>query len=591
MQKTYDQIEQKIRIELQLLLMRNLGSSAIPGILVALALVFTLKNQHNTVALSIWFIAITLSKLIDVYDAKRFIHSGITPEKINKTQKHLLFLHAIDGAIWGALAWLALPTATTAGSVLILAVLAGIAANSMSILSPVLPVFALFLLFELGSMVYAVISLNDPAYWAIGFAVVMYAVTLMGQAYNTSRTARASIQLRFENLDLIEQLDSAKRKAELAQEAAELANSEKSHFLAAASHDLRQPIHAQGLFLEVLQSTKLTVIQTELVQSICSAANATTEMLHSLLDYSRIEAGVINVQCRPFRLQNLLSKIENELAPQAYLKGIVYRSPESHYVIHSDPNLIELIIRNLVSNAIRYTQKGGVLVLTRKKESYVSLEVWDSGIGINESSFDEIFKEFKQLGNSERDRQKGLGLGLSIVKKMTEILGLELELASRPNKGSVFKIKLPIAQVDLLENENPLKPIVTTKLNARVLVIDDDVNIRQAMVSLLTDWGCHCDHADTLNEALLIAATNKPDLIISDYRLRDNDKGSEVIEALKKQLKANIPSILVTGDTAPMRLREANASALPLLHKPVSPSDLYHQITLLLSSYKNEAGN
>ena len=174
----------------------------------------------------------------------------------------------------------------------------------MSILSPVLPAFALFLLFELGSMVYAVISLNDPAYWAIGIAVGMYAITLMGQAYNTSRTARASIQLRFENLDLIEQLSSATKKAEQALVTAEKANAEKSHFLAAASHDLRQPIHAQGLFLEVLQSTNLSTEQKQLVESICSAANATTEMLHTLLDYSRIEAGVVETQVRAFRLQH-----------------------------------------------------------------------------------------------------------------------------------------------------------------------------------------------------------------------------------------------------------------------------------------------
>ena len=172
-----------------------------------------------------------LIEVIDVYDAKRFIQQGIKPDQVVSVQKRLMVLHAIDGAVWGALAWLALQTATTAGSVLILAVLAGIAANSMSILSPVLPAFALFLLFELGSMVYAVITLNDPAYWAIGIAVGMYAITLMGQAYNTSRTARASIQLRFENLDLIEQLNLAKKKAEQAQAAAERANAEEVTFL------------------------------------------------------------------------------------------------------------------------------------------------------------------------------------------------------------------------------------------------------------------------------------------------------------------------------------------------------------------------
>lgn len=588
MLNAYDSVEKKIRIELQLLLMRNLGSSTLPGILVALVLFFTLKNEHNVVGLSIWCIAVTLSKLIDVYDARRFIQQGIKPDQIVSVQKRLMILHAIDGAVWGALAWLALQTATTAGSVLILAVLAGIAANSMSILSPVLPAFAVFLLFELGSMVYAVITLNDPAYWAIGIAVGMYAITLMGQAYNTSKTARASIQLRFENLDLIEQLNLAKKKAEQAQAAAERANTEKSHFLAAASHDLRQPIHAQGLFLEVLQSTKLSESQRELVQSICAAANATTEMLHTLLDYSRIEAGVVETHIRPFRLQNLLSKIENELAPQAYIKGLVYRSPETHYVINSDPALVEMVIRNLVSNAIRYTSKGGVLIVARKKESEVSLEVWDSGIGIDKSSFEDIFKEFQQLGNSERDRQKGLGLGLSIVQKMINILGLELQLASRPGSGSVFKIRLPLTSVTVLEDEKDTPQFITHTLKARILVVDDDTIVRQAMASLLNEWGCDCDLAASLDEATALAETNAPDLIISDYRLRDHCKGTEVIQAVRTLCNADIPAILVTGDTAPVRLREASTSALPLLHKPVSPSQLYAQLSLMLAQTKQQ---
>jgi signal transduction histidine kinase len=577
-----DPVENSIRAELQLLLMGNLGSSMLPGILVALVLFFTLKNEHNVFGLGLWVIAITVSKVIDVYDAKRFIRRGIKPGQVASIQKRLMVLHAIDGAVWGSLAWLSLPTATTAGSVLILAVLAGIAANSMSILSPVLPAFALFLLFELGSMVYAVITLNDPAYWAIGIAVGMYAITLMGQAYNTSRTARASIRLRFENIDLIGQLSLARKKAEQAQAAAEDANAEKSRFLAAASHDLRQPIHAQGLFLEVLQTTKLSSPQRELVNSICSAANATTEMLHTLLDYSRIEAGIVETQPRAFRLQTLLSKIENEFASQAHIKGLVYRSPETHYVVNSDPALLELIVRNLVSNAIRYTQDGGLLLITRKNQGQLSLEVWDTGIGIDASYFEDIFKEFQQIGNSERDRQKGLGLGLSIVKKMANILGLELGLASSPGRGSVFKLKLPLTYVAVLEDDSHHRPIEVHPLHARILVVDDDATVRQAMSSLLSEWGCRCDLAGSKDEAIVLAERNRPDLIISDYRLREHSKGTEVIQAVRATCGMPIPAILVTGDTAPIRLREASASALPLLHKPVSPSELYAQLAMIL---------
>lgn len=575
-------VENNIQRELQLLLMKNLGSSMLPGILVALILFLTLKNPANESGLAFWLIAVSASKLFDVYDAKRIIQRGIALNQTASLKIRLMLLHAIDGAAWGSLAWLSLPASTSAGSVLILAVLAGIAANSMSILSPVLPVFAAFVVFELGSIVYAVISLNDPAYWAIGIAVALYVVTLMGQAYNSSRTVRNSIQLRFDNLELIQQLSAASEKAAKALTSAERANAEKSRFLAAASHDLRQPIHAQGLFLEVLQTTNLSRHQRELVNSISSATNATTEMLHTLLDYSRIEAGVVEPQPRAFRLQTLLSKIENELAPQANAKGLLYRSPETHAVVYSDPALIELIIRNLVSNAIRYTHRGGVLVVCRKQQFRLSLEIWDSGIGIAPSQFENIFSEFQQLGNSERDRQKGLGLGLAIVRKMVNLLGLELHLASRPGRGSVFKLSLPLTQVAVLSDDISAVPQKMQQLHARVLVVDDDAIVRQAMAQLLAEWGCHCDLAESKEESLILTHRHPPDMIISDYRLRDHCKGTDVIQAIRSVCETEIPAILVTGDTAPIRLREAAATGLPLMHKPVSPLLLYKELSLLL---------
>jgi CheY-like chemotaxis protein len=282
-----------------------------------------------------------------------------------------------------------------------------------------------------------------------------------------------------------------------------------------------------------------------------------------------------------------LSKIENELAPQANKKGLVYRSSETHYVVHSDPTLIEMIIRNLVSNAIRYTHHGGVLIVARKKQNHLSLEVWDTGIGIDNSSFEDIFKEFQQLGNSERDRQKGLGLGLSIVQKMVQILKLDLQFASRLAKGSVFKVRLPLTYVTVLEDELKSPETETHQLHARILVVDDDTTVRLAMASLLTQWGCECDVAASLQEAMSIAKNHAPDLIISDYRLRDHCKGTEVIDAVRAVCGNTIPAILVTGDTAPVRLREASASALPLLHKPVSPSQLYSQLSLMLEPSKS----
>ena len=241
------------------------------------------------------------------------------------------------------------------------------------------------------------------------------------------------------------QVIQAKQVAEEAQLVAERANAAKSKFLAAASHDLRQPIHAQGLFLGVLARSELTVYQRELLSSARAALEASGEMLNTLLDFSRIEAGVIKPQIRSFLLQPLLNKIENEFAPQADAKGLVYRTRETFLAVQSDPMLVELILRNLVSNAIRYTEHGGVLVGCRQRGNKVVLEVWDTGIGIEPTHQQEVFREFHQLGNPERDTRKGLGLGLAISDGLARALNHGLSLASKPGRGTVFRLTVPNA--------------------------------------------------------------------------------------------------------------------------------------------------
>jgi signal transduction histidine kinase len=407
----------------------------------------------------------------------------------------------------------------------------------------------------------------------------LYIAALLGQAVNSSRSARAAIQLRFENADLVEQLKLETGIAAAAQREAELANTAKSKFLAAASHDLRQPIHAQGLFLEVLSRTDQTKHQQELLARARAASEASSEMLNALLDFSRIEAGVIQPQLQPFRLQPLLQKIERELAPQADAKNIVFRTRDTELVVQTDPVLLELILRNLVSNAIRYTEHGGILLGCRRRGSLALLEVWDTGIGIAPEHQSEVFREFHQLGNPERDRRKGLGLGLAIADGMARALQHELSLASKLRRGSVFRLALPVTSTpDIQELVLQSK---TRLLNARLLVIDDDAIVRDGMLQLLRDWGCECDAAESIEDALALVQLNVPDVVISDYRLREQRTGVEAIEAIRAQLGTCIPALLITGDTAPKRLREAQASGIPLLHKPVSPSKLYRRLVEL----------
>lgn len=581
MQKNFLRLdEDRILVEQLRLMMNNAGSTVIPVILLTMLMLWVLSNDSNALALKLWAVAVLMSNLNGYRYTHRCLATGIPYGHAHHVVWIMVILNAIDGALWGGLTWVTLDSSTLAGSILVVSVLAGMTGGCMSTQSPVLPVFIAFVLAELFAVGSKMWLLDDPAYNALGVAAALYIAALLGQARNSSRSARAAIELRFANTELVEQLQVETGIAEAAQCEAEHANTAKSKFLAAASHDLRQPIHAQGLFLEVLSRTELNQHQHELVNSARAASEASSDLLNALLDFSRIEAGVIEPQLQPFRLQPLLNKIENELAPQADAKNIVYRSRETHVTVQTDPVLLELILRNLVSNAIRYTASGGVLVACRQHGSQAVLEVWDTGVGIAPQHQQEVFREFHQLGNPERDRHKGLGLGLAIAEGLARTLEHGLSLASTPQRGSVFRLTLPI------DNTIPLAQITmsqskTRLLNARLLVIDDDEIVREGMLYLLRDWGCECEGAESIEEALLLAQQNPPDVVISDYRLCEQRTGVEAIAAVRALLGESLLALLITGDTAPERLREAQASGIPLLHKPVSPSKLYRRLVEL----------
>ncbi len=572
--------EDRILVEQLRLLLRNATSALVPTILLSALLVWALSNESNTVALRLWGLMLISSKLYAAFHARRHLAADAPFDQSRRLVWSLIIMNLVDGMIWGAFTWVTLSTSTTAGSILIISTIAGIVGSSMARLSPVMPVFITFVTTMLVLVAINIWLLGDPAFNALGIGCLFYLASIMMMARNSEREIRAAINLRFENIALVEQLKVKTEIAEASQREAENANTAKSKFLAAASHDLRQPIHAQGLFLEVLARTEQTPHQKTLLASARAASEASSELLNALLDFSRIEAGVVEPQLQPFRLQPLLNKVESELAQQADAKNIVYRSRETQLVVHTDPMLLELILRNLVTNAIRYTNRGGLLVACRQHGTKAVLEVWDTGIGIAPEHHKEVFREFHQLGNPERDRNKGLGLGLAIADGLARTLGIELKFSSIPHRGSVFRLTLDI------DNTNPSFQInmaqsKTRVLNARLLVIDDDETVREGMLHLLRDWGCECEAAETIEEALVMATLNRPDVVISDYRLREQRTGIEAIAAIRNLLGESLPALLITGDTAPERLREAQASGIPLLHKPVSPGKLYRKLVEL----------
>ena len=572
--------EGHILVEQLYLILRNERSTLALDLGLPAILLWFLSNESNAPGLRIWFVSVFSMKLVLYFVARHFLATQVKEDQAHSLALTFMVLQGIFGGTWGALAWAALDANEVMKSLLVLAVLAGVLGSAVAQISSIVSVLLAFAIAMLVAMSSKIMTMHNDTFNVLGALSIMYVGYMFLHALNSYRTVRSVIQLRFENSDLLNQLRIEKQIAETAQREAEHANMAKSKFLAAASHDLRQPIHAQGLFLEVLSRTEQTTYQQELLASARAASEASSELLNALLDFSRIEAGVIEPQLQPFRLQPLLNKIETELATQADAKNIVYRSRETHAAVMTDPVLLELVLRNLISNAIRYTDRGGVLVACRQRGSHAVLEVWDTGIGIAPEYQKEIFREFHQLGNPERDRRKGLGLGLAIAEGLAKAMNHKLSLVSVPERGSVFRLELALVGVapDL---ENIMLQSRTRLLNARVLFIDDDEIVREGMLHLMRDWGCECDVAESIEEALVLVKLNVPDVIVSDYRLREQRTGVEAIAAVRQQLGSNIPALLITGDTAPERLREAQASGIPLLHKPVSPGLLYRRLVEL----------
>ncbi len=355
------------------------------------------------------------------------------------------------------------------------------------------------------------------------------------------------------------------------------ANRAKSRFLAAASHDLRQPMHALGLFVTQLNNRIKDPEDRHLTSRIEAAVSALQGLLDALLDVSRLDAGVVNANTADFPIQAVLDRIETAFATDAADRGLRFRVVRSRLAVHSDPLLLERILINLVANALRYTRSGAVLVGCRRRADRVRVEVWDTGVGIAPEHQEAVFQEFYQVDNPELDRAKGLGLGLSIAARLARVLGGRIDVQSVPGCGSVFAVDAPRVS-EIPEHTAVESPPDMGKAlrGALVLVVDDDTLVREALAGLMQQWGCRVLTAGNGEQALatIEGKSQRIDAVLCDYRLPKGEIGSDVIQKLRERLGEGLPAALITGDTAPERLREAKESGIPLLHKPVQPARL-----------------
>lgn len=556
------------------------------GSLVAGALLISVLWNHvpNEILLG-WAAALCLHQGLRIHHYRRYLKATPVEQADVKWGRLYIIAASVAGCIWGTAGLLMFVPGSVPHQAFLSLILYGVALVAMTSLSAFAPAF--YALIPLTLVPFVVRMLIEPG--VIHFYLAAPGVIVLGMALalgrNVNKLITETLTKRFENLDLIEELSQQKALAEQARLQAETANRSKTQFFAAASHDLRQPLHAVSLLAASLREKTTDPETRHIVTSINASIDALDGLFNALLDISKIDAGVVKPEKRHFPIEHVLDCLRTDFEPEARENHLKFRVARSSAFVYSDPVLVERILRNLVSNAIRYTQKGGIVVGCRRRGA-LRIEVWDSGIGIPIEQQARVFDEFYQIGNPERSRARGMGLGLAIIKRLCHLLGCEITLVSIPGRGSVFRFEVPLGTAPASHDiPAEVAPVETDGLSDRlIVVIDDDVSILEGMQTLLTAWGarvlCATSGDGLLEEVVRLGAL--PDIIIADYHLTGDRSGIQVIEKLRQALDPEIPAILVTGSTHPDCIAQAEASGCELLLKPVIAEKLRALIGLKL---------
>ncbi|WP_445571977.1 ATP-binding response regulator [Pseudomonas sp. E102] len=370
-----------------------------------------------------------------------------------------------------------------------------------------------------------------------------------------------------------------------ARDAAQAANRSKDKYLAAASHDLLQPLNAARLLIATLRERQLPAPEHVLVERTHQALEGAEDLLTDLLDISRLDQAAVRPDLAPYRVDELLAPLVSEFQSVAGAAGLELRVRFADDAVLTDLRLITRILRNLLSNACRYTDRGGILLAARRRGGRLRLEVWDTGRGIAADCLESIFLEFNQLDVGRAADRKGVGLGLAIVERIAHILGYRVQVRSRPGRGSVFSIDVPLsAERPLPMSQVPVQPVAGNPLpGRRLLVIDNEVSILQSMAALLEQWGCEVLTATDQAAALDVLRGRAPELILADFHLDHGVVGCEVVRHLREHFQRAIPAVIITADRSDQCRRALRKLNAPLLNKPVKPGKLRAVLSQLLA--------
>ena len=368
---------------------------------------------------------------------------------------------------------------------------------------------------------------------------------------------------------------------------AERANKAKSLFLASASHDLRQPLNAMQMYIAALQSKVKDKEILRIIEDINSVSISTARLLNALLDVSELEVGAIKPRFESFSVNNMLISIFQSFLPLAKDKGLNFRVVPSSLYVRSDPALLERILGNFMSNAIRYTNKGSVLIGCRKRGDKVVIEIWDTGCGISDDQMSLIYEDFYQIENKERDRGKGLGLGLALAKRLSESLEHKIVSKSTFGSGSCFSVLVNIGEKTVDENQDESFMNIMNLSGANILLVEDDMDVLKATKQLLESWGCKVKTARNKDEVMNLIKENpydNPDIILADNRLPGDASGIDITYLIQEKLQVSIPCVIMTGDVERNHVQSIIDQGFPVLLKPIQPAKFRAMLSHLIQA-------
>ncbi len=454
------------------------------------------------------------------------------------------------------------------------------AAGAMAAIGASRLLYSSYLFVFILPLIAAWLMTDDPRRFSVAALLVAYGVVIASFANSFARQVAEGFEIRFQNEELVAQLEAARRTAEDA-------NRAKSRLLAVASHDLRQPLHVltilSGLLGRYATSERLAEIAHQIIRSV----NSLEKLFSSLLDISRLDVGAVKPDPQPVLLRSLAAQLQYECQPMAQAQGLAFEMHGCDVAIVTDHVLLERILRNLIENAIKYTTHGKVTLAWEHGTDDVVVRVTDTGPGIRPEDREAVFAEFYQARAGLDHRERGLGLGLAIVRRLSDLLGYRIEFQSTLGHGTTFELTVPGRYVTAAAGGPGAAPEVGPKIDLdgfAIVYIDDDVHVHDAMRLLLEDWGCEVVTVATLEEARtrMRALGMRPQAILTDYALKGNVTGIEVIEALRKEYGA-LPAAIITGETAPESRAELGESEYPVLFKPAQSGELRNLLEVFRS--------